>query len=286
VNPAVDPADHPAANAALDAADDAFRRRLGTAYGAAAHTWATGAAVVYDALAEALVDELAGELAACDEQPVLDLCAGTGAASAAMVRRGWAVVAADLSLEMLRVDRARRPPAVAADAGSLPFRAGGFAAVVIAFGVNHATDPVAFLAAAQRATRPGGTVATSTFMGGWAHPAKAAVDDVLASFGYASPEWHRRLKDDVEPATASPTALARVAEQAGLGSVHVRVVEVALDISAEAVVGWRCAMASHAGFVESLPPVSQRRATELAVAEVRRRWQPLVVPILVMSARA
>lgn len=264
-------------------ADAAFRRQLGSAYGAAARAWADGAAVVYDALAGALVDEIADELPS-DGQPVLDLCAGTGAASAALARRGLPVVAADLSWAMLRVERAARPPAVVADAASLPLRAGGFGAVVIAFGLNHATDPVGFLAEARRVAHPGACVASSTFLRGWTHPAKAAVDEALASFGFEPPAWHRRLKDDVEPATATASVLVDVAGRAGLHGARVRVVEVAIDASVEEVVGWRCSMASHAPFVDSLVEADRVAATALAAAEVRRRWQPLVVPMLVMSA--
>lgn len=266
-------------------ADVTFRRELGSAYATAARAWASGAAVVYNALAGALVDEIVGELPAADA-PVLDLCAGTGAASAALVRRGLPVVAADLSWEMLQVDRTARPPAVAADASALPFSAAAFAAVVIAFGLNHATDPVRFLAEARRSTRRGGCIASSTFLRGWTHPAKAVVDEALAGFGFQPPTWHRRLKDDVEPATATAGALAGVASRAALVGPRVRVVEVAIDASVEEVVGWRCSMASHAGFVESLPAEARAAATELAVAEVRRQWQPLVVPMLVMTAHA
>lgn len=267
-------------------ADAMFRRELGTAYGTAARAWASGAAVVYNALAGALVDEIADELPVADDQPVLDLCAGTGAASAALVRHGLPVVAADLSPAMLQVDRMARPAAVVADAVALPFRAGGFAAVVIAFGVNHATDPVGFLAEARRVLRPGGKVASSTFLRGWTHPAKEAVDGALAAFGYEVPGWHRRLKDDVEPATASPSAIKGVAARAALAGPRVRVVEVTIDASVEEVVGWRCSMASHASFVDSLPADARAAATELAIAEVRRRWQPLLVPMLVMTATA
>jgi SAM-dependent methyltransferase len=242
--------------------------------------------VLYSALAAALVDSLTDELPVNSDRPVLDLCAGTGTASAALDRHGLPVVAADLSFEMLHVDRTARPPAVVADAGALPFCDDGFGAVVVAFGVNHATDPVAFLGEAQRVTQPGGTVATSTFLHGWTHPAKAAVDDVLARFGYEPPVWHSRFKDDIEPATASPTALVRIARRAGLGHVRVRIVEVALDVSVDEVVGWRCSMASNAGFIDSLAPETQREVAERAGAEVRRRWQPLVVPMLVMSAVA
>lgn len=262
-------------------ADD-FRRQLGSAYGAAAESWAAGAAVVYSQLAGALVDQVP----VIDRGPLLDLCAGTGAASVALARRGHTVVAVDLAPEMLAVDRDRRPPAVAADAYALPFRSRSFAAVVVAFGLNHATDPAAFLAEAGRVAQRGCIVATSTFAAGWTHPAKPAVDDTLALFGFRSPEWHLQLKCNVEPATAGPAALEATAARAGLRDAQVATIDVAVAATVEEVVGWRCSMASHVGFLAALPAEARRRATEAAVVEVRRRWEPLVISMLVLTARA
>lgn len=262
-------------------ADD-FRRQVGAAYRAAAQSWAAGAAIVYNQLAEALV----AELPAIDRGPLLDLCAGTGAASMALRRRARTVFAVDVAPTMLAVDCDQRPPAVVADAFDLPFRSHSFAAVVVAFGLNHATDPVAFLAEAGRVTRRGGIVATSTFAAGWSHPAKVAVDDSLAALGSRPPEWYVALKRNIEPATADPSTLEAIVARAGLHEPRVMQIAVAVEATVEEIVKWRFSMPSHVGFLAALPPETQRAATEAAVLEVRRRWAPLVVTMQVLIAHA
>lgn len=87
---------------------------------------------------------LAAAVAAAPAGPVLDLATGTG--DVALALRGRAVVGADFCLEMLaaagRKARRRREPLalVGADAMVLPFRAGSFAAVTVAFGVRNFAD--------------------------------------------------------------------------------------------------------------------------------------------------
>ncbi len=262
-------------------------RDMSDAYGAAAASWAVGAQVVYGRLAEALVaTAMPDEVATRSGQelaPVLDLCAGTGAASEPLRRHGYNVVAVDFALGMLRVDHAMRPPAVVGDAVALPFHNGSFAATVVACGLNHAVDPVAFLAEAGRVTQPDGIIATSTFAHGWDHPAKIAVDNALRPYGFVTPSWHRSLKHNVEPATSDPVALTTIAAQAGLRSSIVTNVIVNVAATAAETVGWRFAMASHAGFVSRMTPTDYRAAEMAAVDEVRRRWEPLEIPLLVLS---
>ena len=55
------------------------------------------------------------------------------------------VVAVDAAIGMLGVGAAARPPAVAGDARSLPFRSAGFDLGVAAFSLNHLSDPVVAL---------------------------------------------------------------------------------------------------------------------------------------------
>ena len=87
--------------------------------GYSAAAWSGGPGPVYDRLADAVVGaapfSLAGAL-------VLDLGAGTGAASRAVLARRGRVVALDLSADMLEFDRQERPPAAVADASRLPSR--------------------------------------------------------------------------------------------------------------------------------------------------------------------
>lgn len=53
------------------------------------------------------------------------------------------------------------------------------------------------------------------FEAGWTHPAKAAVTEALASFGYRPPPWYEVLKHDGEPQVNDPANLAAVAMAAG-----------------------------------------------------------------------
>ena len=266
-----------------DTFDPPLAAQIASAYDASARSWASGATIVYAGLADALVARLDDADA---RGPVLDLCAGAGAASVSLVRRAARVIALDFAWSMLVVERDRRPPAVAGDANRLPFRSACFSAVVVACGLNHAPDPVAFLVEAGRVTRVGGVVLTSTFARGWDHPAKAAVDEVLTGLGYRAPAWHASLKHDVEPVTATPERLVDVATRAGLGDVSVERVDVAVDVSPEQAVEWRFAMASHAPFVASLASSVRDRAAAAAAALVGRHWVPVCPPLLILHARA
>src|SRR5258707_9984219 len=99
---------------------------------------------------------------------VLDLCCGTGVVAAAAVKRGAAVTGLDFSAAMLAEAR-RANPQLAFDHGdteALPYPDGSFDAVVDNFGVHHAPYPARAVAEAQRALRPGGRFAFTT----WAAP--------------------------------------------------------------------------------------------------------------------
>ena len=263
-------------------ADDAYVGAMTAAYDASAASWFSGASVFYGQLAARLVDLLPDDVVG----PVLDLCAGAGAASARLGTRRWSVVGLDRSAAMLQVARVSRPPAVCADAFAMPFPPRTFGAVVVACGLNHATDPAAFLREALRVTRRGGSLLASTFASGWSYAGKTAVDDALAVFGYQSPAWHEQLKHDVEPATADRSALLALGVVAGMVAPRVERVAVALDLSPHDVVSWRFGMASHAPFVAGLSAEEARRAVRAAVEAVSARWEPMVVPLLVLSGLA
>ena len=265
----------------MSTSDVAFGTELASAYATAASGWAGGAGIVYARLAQALVHRLP----TVDGELVLDLCAGTGAATAPLLRRGCGVVAVDLAPAMLVVDRDLRPPGVAADAFALPFRPESFSAVVVACGLNHARDPTAFLAESGRVTRSGGVVLTSTFAAGWNHPAKAAVDEALLPYGFRPPAWYERFKQEVEPLTASENALRSLAASVGLRQPKVAREDVEVPATVDQIVGWRFAMASHAGFIAGLSALDRRAAAEAAARNLTQRWQPLVVPLLILSGR-
>jgi SAM-dependent methyltransferase len=254
------------------------------AYDAAAPLWAEGPERLYAALARALLASAlptfpGGRVAG---RRVLDLGAGTGVAGRAALAAGAvSVVSADPALGMLRRCGNGTHP-VAADATALPFRDGGFDLVLAAFCLGHLSQPDAGL---REARRVGAGLAASSFAAGWTHPAKAAVDDVLSSFGYQPPSWYVRFKNDTEPRASDPAWLGRVTAKAGFTDVRLRTVAVESGLRTPAqLASWRLGMAHVAPFVGSLGAVRRgelRRAAQSAVAGA----DPLVVSMLVLTAR-
>ena len=114
----------------------------------------------------------------------LDLAAGTGTSSAALVAGvDAAVVACDFSLGMLRVgarrNAARGVSFVAGDGLRLPFADAAFDAVTISFGLRNIVDPVAGLREMRRVTRPGGRLVVCEFSHPTWAPFRAAYVDYL-----------------------------------------------------------------------------------------------------------
>ena len=250
-----------------------------SAYDASAPLWADGAGPVYAALARAL-------LAAADPPVagarVLDLGAGTGTAGRAALETGArSVVSADLAVGMLRHCGPDAHPVVA-EATALPFRDASFDLVVAAFCLGHLTDPGAAL---REARRVGGALAASSFAPDWTHPAKAAVDATLVSFGYQPPAWYLEFKRDTEPRAGDRAELIRLATAAGFAGARVRAITVDTGLCAPAqLAAWRLGMAHTAPFVNALSQTRRaelRRTAESAVAGSG----PLLVRMLVLTAR-
>jgi SAM-dependent methyltransferase len=252
------------------------------AYDAGADGWDAGPGLMYRDLARALVASAPVPVAGAS---VLDLGAGTGAAGAAALSAGAAqVVAADLAPGML----ARCPPAllpIAADAIALPFRDGSFRLVLAAFSLGHLPDLTAGLAEARRV---GAAVAASAFAPGWTHPAKTAVDQTLAAFGYRPPAWYLTFKQQTEPRSGNPDLLGAAAAAAGLADIRVRVVAVPTSVTTPAqLAAWRLGMAHVAPFEAGLAAdrrAALRRAAESAVA--RSGAGALEVSMLTLTARS
>jgi SAM-dependent methyltransferase len=241
---------------------------VAAAYSASGAAWQQGPGLIYDRLAEVVVAQcrvpLAGRL-------VLDLGAGTGAASRAVARAGGRVVAADAASGMLAAGREARPPAAVADARALPFPASSFGAVVAAFSLNHLTDPEAGLAEAARVTAAGGAVVASSYAEDDTHPVKEAVEMAAAELGWSRPGWYRELQSQAITRLARPDRVAEAARAGGLKVFHVGHHRVGFpDLSAADLVAWRLGMAQLAPFVATLAPDRQ--------AEVERRAREILGP--------
>ena len=254
--------------------------------GAAAYrgaAWQRGPARIYDRLAEVVVAALPVPL---DGASALDLGAGTGAATRALLAAGAGrVVAVDAAMGMLTYDASGRPPAVAGDALALPFAAGAFDATVAAFSLNHLSDPAAGLREAARVTRPGGGLAVSAYADDDDHPVKHAVQAALAARGWTPDPWYRALQSDAAPRLATVAAARVAADAAGIDAEveHVRVPFP--DLDAPALIAWRLGLAQHAPFFDGLPTDADRMAVaEDAAARLGDSWPPLERSVIILRA--
>jgi SAM-dependent methyltransferase len=249
-----------------------------SAYDRSADAWVSGPEQVYALLAQTLLYDAPVPL---DRARVLDLGAGTGVASRAALAAGAAlVVAVDNAAGMLRHGGESMRPVVA-DACALPFPPESFDLVVAAISLGHITEPVRAL---RETRRVGAALLVSAFEAGWTHPAKVAVDEALAPFGFRTPPWYVALKREVEQGVDDPGNLGALVRSAGYGDVSVRTVLVATGLETPAqLAGWRLGMAHVAPFVQTLRPperVAARRAAESALVGA----PPLVVAMVVLAA--
>jgi SAM-dependent methyltransferase len=233
---------------------------LAAAYSATGSAWQAGPGRVYDRLAEALVTTTPVPLAG---RTVVDLGAGTGAASRAILAAGGRPIAVDLALGMLRAIGPLRPPCTVADARALPFADRCVGGVVAAFSLNHVPDPHRALAEAARVVVPGGPVLASAYADDDHHPVKAAVDVAAAEQGWVPDPWVAELKRSFVPLLASVDGARVAVERAGLDDVVVAKVDVPLPhLDATDLVAWRCGMAQLAPFVDRLDDAARSRLHE------------------------
>ncbi len=255
---------------------------LATAYSATGGAWQQGPGRVYDRLAEVLIARSPVPVRGCS---VLDVGAGTGAATRAALAAGaTAVVAVDPAVGMLAHDASRRAPAVAGDALALPFAAATFGAAVAAFSLNHLTDPAGGLREMARVTRRGGALLASSYAADDTHPVKAAVETALASHGWKPERWYATMKTEAVTLLATVEACAAAADAAGLEAV-VEPARVAFpELHARDLIAWRLGMAQHAPFLRRLPPGQQDAVVVEALARLGDAVPPLVRSILVLRA--
>jgi SAM-dependent methyltransferase len=216
---------------------------------------------------------------------VLDVGAGTGAASRAALAAGaTAVVAVDAAAGMLAYDAASRPPAAAGDALALPFSDRSFDAAVAAFSLNHLTDPAGGLREMARVTRPGGALLASSYAADNAHPVKAAVEAVLTARGWEPEPWYSRVRAEAVPLLATVAGFEAAALAAGLDP-EIDAVEVGFpELGVAELVDWRLGMAHHAYFVDRMSPGERLAVAAEAVARLGERVPPLTRSILVLRS--
>jgi SAM-dependent methyltransferase len=254
---------------------------VGDAYSATGAAWQAGPGRVYDRLAEVLVDLSPVSL---DGRRVLDVGAGTGAASRAIARAGGQPLAVDLAPGMLAVDRRTRPPSAVADGRRLPIATDSCGAVVAAFSFNHVSDPHRAFAEAARVVAPGGAVTASSYAANDDHPAKAAVDAAAREAGWRPAPWVGALRAVALPKLATAAGATDAARQGGLRG-EASVIEVAFrDLRPTDLVAWRLGMAAIAPFVASLSD-ARRRALEARALELLGQPEVLVRRMIVLRAR-
>lgn len=250
-----------------------------SAYDAAAEAWADGPAAVYARFAAAMLEQSPVPL---PDAVVLDVGAGTAVACDAAVAAGARrAVATDVAEQMLR-RRTPPTPAVLADAARMPFGDDSFDLVMSGFCLGHLLDPRAALTEWRRV---GAATVATAFAPGPPHPAKTAVDEAAARFGFVSPPWYERLKNELEPQVEDPELFSSLAGSAGYREIAVTrlTVDTGLRTSAD-IVSWRWGMAHLAQFVAGLPAPERavaHRAAEDAVADMG----PVRIDIQVLSAR-
>jgi SAM-dependent methyltransferase len=238
---------------------------------------------MYDRLAEAVVERCPDPLVSAR---LLDLGAGTGAATKAALAQHANVIAADLSVDMLTFDHHRRPPSAAADMVALPFATGAFDVVVAAFSLTHVEPPQRGLAEAARVTRPGGVVMVAGFSATDRHPVKAIAEAALVARGWSRPAWYVRLKETIEPLIADPTLLVGLAYEVGLTDSAATVIEVDLGArSAQELARYRLGLSVVTDFMDGLPVEERERLEAEVVAGLGPEPEPLVVGVTVLTAR-
>jgi demethylmenaquinone methyltransferase/2-methoxy-6-polyprenyl-1,4-benzoquinol methylase len=98
-------------------------------------------------------------------QRILDVAAGTGTSSMALLVPGGEVVAADFSKGMIEQGKKQHPEIsfVFADAMKLPFQAAEFDALTISFGLRNVENHLTALREFHRVLKPGGKLVVCEF---------------------------------------------------------------------------------------------------------------------------
>jgi len=171
-------------------------------------------------------DDLADRVARHRPRDVLELAAGTGVLTAAMLARlpEARVTATDLNVAMVDVGSARVPAArwQQADAMQLPFDDASFDLVACQFGVMFFPDRPAAYGEVARVLRPGGHFVFNCWGPLATHEVEVAVLAALAeSFPDDPPSFLARVPHGYHDAEIVTADLAA----AGFGGLHIETVE-------------------------------------------------------------
>ncbi|MGJ5893478.1 class I SAM-dependent methyltransferase [Streptomyces niveiscabiei] len=181
---------------------------------------------------EPFAEDLAARAAAARPGRILELAAGTGALTSALLAAlpGVPVVATDLNEAMVSAGSAREPRAVwrRADAQRLPFGDGEFDLVVCQFGVMFFPDRPAACAEVRRVLAPGGRFLFNSWGPLASHGFGAAFQAALEE---AMPDGAPAFLRDVPHGYADPAVVAADLAAAGLSPAGAE--EVTLDGVAE-----------------------------------------------------
>ncbi len=256
---------------------------IADAYSRTGVAWQAGPGRIYDRLSQVLIDAspvtLTGRL-------VLDIGAGTGAASRAIERAGGRPIAADIAHGMLRATASAGWSGVVADARALPLADGSLGAVVAAFSYNHVPDPARALAEARRVVAPGGAVIASAYADDDEHPVKAAVDTAATEAGWVPAPWVADIRTGAAPLLATVERAEAAARAAGLGGLRVAHVEVPFpELDVTALVAWRMGMAQVRPYLDTRTE-PERAAIAARALELLGDAPPLVRRIIVLTAVA
>lgn len=251
------------------------------AYDRTGATWAGGPAQVYGPLAEALV---ALSPVGLTGRTVVDIGAGTGAASQAITRAGGRPVAVDLAPAMLRACDV--PRVAVADAVALPIPTGALGGSIAAFSLNHLTDPAAGLREAARVCRPGSPVLASAYATDDTHPVKAAVDQAATEAGWRPEPWYATMREHIVGRLGTVAGMDAAATAARVTG-RVRHIMVDIDgLSPDDLVTWRLGMAQIAPFLSSMPAAGPGAVAARARELLGDRPPPLRRSIIVFAGVA
>jgi ubiquinone/menaquinone biosynthesis C-methylase UbiE len=251
-------------------------------YAASGPRWALGAELVYRPIAAALVATGPHRLGG---RTVLDAGAGTGAASAALQRRGAAVLAMDLSPAMLAWQAPARPPSAVADIRSLPLRGNAVDDSVAAFVLNHLSEPVAGLTELARVTRPGGAILAAVFANDSHSAARDRIDAAATAAGWQAPAWYRDLKAMTVPILGTAEAMAAAARAAGLVNVQAEERQVAVGVTEPwQLVRYRLGQPAFAPWLDAIGPARAATFADEAAQAVGDGMRPYLPRVVFLSA--